>query len=249
MASSNTTPTTITLISGANTGLGLAIATRLAKEHGHHVIIGSRNADAGAQVASSLRAEGFAASSVQLDVDSDESIGAAAQAVEDEFGRLDVLVNNAGILLDLGHDPKLPTRELFARTLSTNVSGTACLTEAVLPLLRRSELPRVVFVSSRMGSLAYSRDPAVPWYGVDYKAYDASKAAVHVLALNYARILADAGGRVNVVCPGLVNTNLGGGITSGTSPYVGATQAVKMATVGKDGPTATFTAQDGVMPW
>jgi NAD(P)-dependent dehydrogenase (short-subunit alcohol dehydrogenase family) len=149
---------TISLISGANTGIGLALATQLAKDHGYHVIVGSRNEAAGNEVAAALVAEGFAASSVQLDLSSDKSIAAAVSWIEHDFGVLDVLIKNTGILLDYiaaetEPDKQLSTRELFSQTFNTNVIGTACLTEACLPLLPKSEFARLVFVSSRMGSL------------------------------------------------------------------------------------------------
>jgi NAD(P)-dependent dehydrogenase (short-subunit alcohol dehydrogenase family) len=245
---STTKDSTITLISGGNKGIGLATATRLAKEHKHHVIIGSRSADEGAKVAASLQAEGCAASSVQLDLASDASIEAAAASIEAQFGRLDVLINNAGVLLD-NAQPKPATRDLYARTFETNVFGTVALTEAVLPLLRRSALPRLVFVSSVMGSLAQAKVKDTMFYAVDYRAYDASKAAVNMMALNYARMMEDVGGRVNVACPGLVNTNLGGGITFGDPPHLGAQRIVELATLGKDGPTATFSNRDGELAW
>ena len=180
---------TITLITGANQGIGLATATRLAKEHGHHVIIGSRDAHAGTRVAESLKTEGYAASSVQLDLSSDDSITAAFSAIDTKFGKLDVLVNNAAVLLD-GKDAAPPSvRELLTQTFATNVTGTACLTETMLPLLRKSNCSRLIFVSSRMGSLAQATIRDTPFFATDYKAYDASKAALNILALNYARIL------------------------------------------------------------
>lgn len=239
---------TITLVSGANGGIGLATATRLAKEHGHHVIVGSRNADAGAKVASELQAEGYAASSVQLDLDSDASIFAAAKSIELKFGRLDVLINNAGILID--HIPGQTSRDMFTKTFSTNVIGTACLTEAMLHLLRKSTLPRIVFVSSRMGSLKVSTDATTPWYPMDYKAYDSSKAAISMLAINYNRILSDVGGRVNLACPGLVATNLSSFVKAyGGPPYLGAQRIVELATMDKNGPTETFSDKDGEISW
>lgn len=240
--------TMITLISGANQGIGLAVATRLAKEHGHHVIIGSRDAKLGPQVATSLQAEGYAASSVQLDLTSDASITAAFEAIDKQFGRLDVLINNAGILLDT-KIPEQSQRDLFTQTFTTNVAGTACLTEALLPLLRKSTQPRVVFVSSRMGSLAQATIRDTPFFAIDYKAYDASKAAVNMLALNYARILEDVGARVNAVCPGLVSSNLTNYIQYGTSTYEGAQRIVELATVDQDGPTATFSDKNGEIAW
>lgn len=238
----------ITLISGANQGIGLAVATQLAKEHNHHVVVGSRNAEAGAKVAGSLTAEGRSASSVQLDLTSDASIREAVATIERDFGKLDVLINNAGVLIDrkmIGQN----TRDLFTETFSTNVIGTACLTEACLPLLRKSSAPRLVFVSSIMGSLARSMDRSTMYYAIDYKAYDASKAAVNMLALNYSRILTDVGARVNVVCPGLVSTNLTNYTEYGATTDVGAKRIVEMAIVSKDGPTETFSNSEGEVPW
>jgi NAD(P)-dependent dehydrogenase (short-subunit alcohol dehydrogenase family) len=230
---------TIALVSGGNTGIGLAVATRLAKEHGYHVTIGARNAAAGAQVAASLSSLGFLASSLQLDLTSESSITAAAQHIESTYGRLDVLISNAGILLD-GFIPGQTRRELFAQTFDTNVIGTACLTEACLALLLRSALPRVVFVSSHMASLAEGTNRAMPFFNCDFKAYDASKAAVNMLALNYARLLEGEGGLVNVACPGLVSTKLNDHSPDGATPEVGAQRIVELATCEKGGPTATF---------
>lgn len=239
---------TITLISGANQGIGLATATILAKEHSHHVIVGSRNADAGVKVANSLTDEGFAASSVQLDLSSDSSISAAVETIETQFGRLDVLINNAGILLD-GRNVAKSTRDLYDQTFSTNVVGTACLTEAMLPLLRKSCLPRLVFVSSVMGSLTKSTDRSTSWYALDYSSYDASKAAVNMVALNFSRRLNDTGAKVNVVCPGLVATNMTGYMSWAATPEVGAKRVVDMATIGKDGPIETFSNREGKIDW
>ncbi|KAF2846069.1 NAD(P)-binding protein [Plenodomus tracheiphilus IPT5] len=240
--------TTVALVSGANQGIGLAAATRLAKEHGYHVVVGSRNADAGAKVAASLQESGYKASSVQLDLSSEESISAAVKMIEETFGRLDVLVNNAGILID-GFIEGQSTRDLFNQTFGTNVIGTACLTEALLPLLRKSSLPRVVFVSSRMSSLAEATNKEMPFFHWDFKAYDASKAAVNMLALNYARMLEDAGALVNVACPGLVSTSLNNHNPEGATPEEGAQRIVELATLGKTGPTATFSDKDGSIPW
>lgn len=241
--------TTITLITGANQGIGLAAATRLAKEHGHHVIIGSRDANAGSQVAKSLTAEGYAASSVQLDLTSDVSIAAAYSTIEAEFGKLDVLINNAGILLDGKEAAPDSTRELLERTFATNVTGTACVTEAMLPLLRKSTHPRLIFVSSRMGSLAQATIRDTPFFAIDYKVYDASKAALNMLALNYARILEDVSARVNVVCPGLVNTKLTNNSPYGAPPYLGAQRLVELAALESGGPNATFSDRDGEIAW
>ena len=239
---------TITLITGANQGIGLATATSLARDHGHHVIIGSRNLAAGEKVAAAIQADGFKASSVQLDITSRESIAAAVKTIEAEFGHLEVLINNAGVLLD-GKDPEVDYQDLLTQTFNTNVIGTACVTEALVPLLRKSTLPRIVFVSSRMGSLGQATNRDTFFYAMDYKVYDASKAAVNMLALNYSRILADTGARVNVACPGLIATSLTGYTQYGGTPEQGAGRIVELATVGKDGPTETFSDRDGPIEW
>jgi NAD(P)-dependent dehydrogenase (short-subunit alcohol dehydrogenase family) len=243
-----TTEKTITLISGTNQGLGLATAPALARDHGHHVIIGSRNAEAGAKVAASLVNQGYTASSVQLNLSSELSITAAVEHVAAQFGCLDVLINNAAILID-GTQKAGSTHDLFTQTFTTNVIGTAVLTELLLPLLRKSALPRIVFVSSRMGSLTSSKDRTTPFYRYDFKAYDASKAAINMLALNYARVLEPEGGRVNAACPGLVSTNLHPGVKSGVVPEIGAKRIVELATVDLGGPTATYSASEGEIPW
>jgi NAD(P)-dependent dehydrogenase (short-subunit alcohol dehydrogenase family) len=243
------TDKTIAFISGANQGIGAAAATRLAKEHNYHVIIGSRNIENGQKVANQLKSEGHSADSVQLDIQSDDSIAAAAAYLTETYGHLDVLVNNAGVLLDRGN---LPMRQLFDVTFSTNVTGQACLTKSLLPLLRKSaQRPRVIFVSSRMGSLVESLDSTRPWYQTDYQAYDASKAAVNILTANYSRILADKKARVNSVCPGLVATNLTSYISYGTTPEIGAQRIVELATLtGVDSDvTGTFSDKNGSIPW
>ncbi|GAB7344351.1 hypothetical protein MBLNU457_2213t1 [Dothideomycetes sp. NU457] len=243
------TKKTIVLISGGNTGIGLAAATQLAKDYGYHVIVGSRNAEAGSKAAADILAQGYAASSVQLDLDSDDSISAAVAVIEKDFGVLDVLINNAGVLLDQMRDPPLPTRELFRQSFATNVTGAACLTEACLPLLRKSDFARLVFVSSRMGSLAETLNKDTMYYSTDYKAYDASKAAMNMLALNYVRILDGTGALVNVACPGLVQTKLTGFTQYGQTADVGATRLVQLATAKRGGSNGTFSDREGVIAW
>ncbi|KIN06800.1 hypothetical protein OIDMADRAFT_150092 [Oidiodendron maius Zn] len=236
---------TIALISGANQGLGLGTTTRLAKEHGYLVIIESRNADAGAKVASSLQADGYEATSVQLDLDSEASILAAVKNIEEKFGRLDVLVNNAGTYQDRND---LTIYEKYSITFKTNAIGTATLTGTALPLLRKSKLPCIVFVLSRVGSLELNTQPELLWRQLDFQAYSASKAALNMIALSYARKLKDIGGLVNIVCPGRVATQMTA-VPGGLSPYDAAKSVVELATLDKDGPTMTFTASDMDLHW
>ncbi|KAJ5321294.1 carbonyl reductase [Penicillium atrosanguineum] len=239
----------LALITGANQGIGLAVAQSLARDHSFRVLIGCRNIDAGEKAASELRSDGHEASAIELDLTSSDSIQAAISRIEKDHGYLDVLINNAGILIDV--DTSLSTWDLFQRTFSTNVIGPATLTEGLLPLLRKAEVgpPRLVFVSSIMGSLGVSTDETMPWYNIDYKAYDASKAAVNMLTINYNRILADTAARVNSACPGLVRTQLTGYIEGATTTDLGAKRIVELATLGPDGPTCTFSNLQGPIAW
>ncbi|OJI98843.1 hypothetical protein ASPVEDRAFT_485049 [Aspergillus versicolor CBS 583.65] len=239
----------LVLITGANQGIGLATAQILASKHNYHVIIGARNKHAGEEVAASLRSAGHTASSLELDLNSETSIKNAVATLERDFGYLDILINNAAVLMDLNKD--LTPWELYSKTFTPNVIGTGVLTHYALPLIRKARAtpPTIIFVSSSMGSLTYSFDKSVFWYPVDYKAYDASKAAVNVLVANYHRILEGEGGKVNAVCPGLVKTNLSGYMEAGSTPEVGATRIVELATAGEKGESGTFTDRNGTVPW
>ncbi|KAE8367929.1 hypothetical protein BDV27DRAFT_142442 [Aspergillus caelatus] len=237
----------VALVTGANSGIGEAVARQLARQPDHHVILTSRNPEAGEKVAASIVAEGHSASSVQLDLASDTSIAAAAKHIQEVYGKLDILVNNAGTAVD--HRSDLSVRENLSMTFDTNVFGTAVLTDALLDLLRQSTAPRVVFVSSSLGSLALSNDENWPYYHMISKSYKSSKAAVNMLVLHYSRALRDANGLVNSVCPGLVKTKMNGYAEDGVTPDVGARRIVELALVGADGPTATFSDRDGSIPW
>lgn len=250
--SKDTSNATIALVTGANQGIGRAVSIQLARDHGYTVIIGSRKAAAGEALASELRSQGYQATSVQLDLSSDESISAAVTTIDQQYGRLDVLINNAGVLLDPagGANPKLPTRELYSRTFDTNVTGAACLTEALEPLLRKAAGgPRLVFVSSIMSSLTNATNRETLYYKFDYASYKCSKAALNMLALEYLRRLEDVGARVHIVCPGLVSTNLTHNHPAGSTPEEGAEHIVKMTTEGREGPNGTFSSKYGPSPW
>lgn len=239
----------VALITGGNAGIGEAVVRSLAKTPNFHVIIGSRRLELGNEIANSLKEQGHSVSAIQLDITSDDSIDKAIEEITNVHGKLDVLVNNAGVLLDAQPDAFVSTRDLFSKTFNTNVFGTAALTEAALPLLQKSKHPRVVFVSSIMGSLTVSGDPTTFFYDNDFKAYDASKAAVNILAVNYARILKPFGGVSNAVCPGLVKTKLSGFADAGTPVEAGAERIVQLATAAPGGPSGTFSNKDGPVPW
>ena len=250
----NTPKAIIALITGANKGIGRAVAISLAKDHGYTVIIGSRQLAAGEALAAELESQGYHASSIQLDLSSDRSIVNAVKVIEEKHGRLDVLINNAGVLLDHNHPskPKLLTRELWDTTFTTNIIGPACLTEALVPLLRKAQggPPRIVFVSSCMSSLTNATNKDMPYYNLEATAYDCSKAAVNMLALQYVRLLDDVGGIVNIACPGLVCTDLTLFNPVATTPEEGAEQIVKLAIDMEGKVNGTFSNKMlGTIPW
>lgn len=239
----------VALVTGANSGIGEAVAHQLAKQPDHHIVIAARNPEAGAKVVADIVAAGHSASSVQLDLTSDESIAKAVQHIKDAHGKLDTLVNNAGGGVD--QIPGLTTREIFTQDFNLNVTGPAVLTNSLLPLLLKSAAPRVVFVSSSLASITMSCDKTSPWYnpGYDATGYGSSKAALNRLVGHYSRLLADAGGLVNAVCPGFVKTKLTGYAEGGRTPEQGAKRIVEMALLRENGPTSTFTNDDGTLPW
>ncbi|PCD27352.1 hypothetical protein FGRA07_02491 [Fusarium graminearum] len=198
-----TVASSLALVTGSTQGIGLAVAKELATKHNYHVLLGVRNTKAGEQIASDLRSEGHKVDVVELDLTSSESIDKAVAHIEQKYGYLDVLINNAGVLLDWDKD--LTTWDIYHKTFTTNVIGTGCLTKGLLPLLRQAKTnpPRIIFVTSVMGSLEKATDESLFYYNIDYKVYDASKAAVNMLMFNFAREMDDVGGKVNSVCPGL----------------------------------------------
>ncbi|EED17513.1 short-chain dehydrogenase, putative [Talaromyces stipitatus ATCC 10500] len=240
----------IVLITGGNRGIGYGVARKLSREYSNfHVIIGSRDANQGREAVSSLLAEeglsGSSISSVELDVTSDESISAAKKTIEEQHGRLDVLINNAGIALDVKEKGKLPLRTIMQRTYDVNVIGAALVTEIFVPLLEKSANPRIVFVSSEIGSLTSAADPSTPWFKDPFLAYKSSKSSLNMVMLWYNALLAEKGFKVNAACPGYVATNLNSFHGTGTVED-GAVNIVRLAVLGKDGETGTFSAKEAV---
>lgn len=240
----------IMLVTGANKGIGRQIADQLAGL-GHTVIVAARDANAGEAAASQIRARGGNAASVVLDVTDPASAQAAADEVDDRFGRLDALINNAGISGRPGADfagqlPATANVDDVRYVFETNAFGVITVTSAFLPLLRKSGAPRIVNVSSSAGSLAKTSNFADP--DPIALGYVPSKTALTSLTIQYARGLAHEGILVNAVCPGFVATDLNG-FRGVRSPEQGAIQAVRMATIPSDGPTGTFTDEDGPVAW
>jgi NAD(P)-dependent dehydrogenase (short-subunit alcohol dehydrogenase family) len=230
---------TIIVITGANKGLGYEAARQLV-EAGHTVYVGARDAERGARAAREL-----GATPLLIDVRDDESVAAAAKRLGDEVGRVDVLINNAGI----GGGRK-PVGETTAADLhavyDTNVYGVVRVTGAFLPLLEASGSPVVVNVSSGMGSIAITTDPARFESTLVGLAYPSSKTAVNMLTTMYAKAYPRI--RFNAVDPGYTATDLNQHRGTQTVEQ-GVVPVVRMALIGPDGPTGTFVDADGTVPW
>jgi NAD(P)-dependent dehydrogenase (short-subunit alcohol dehydrogenase family) len=229
---------TIALVTGANKGIGFETARQLGAR-GMTVLAGARDAALGRAATGTLRAEGLTAHFVPLDVTDEKSALAAAAWTEAEFGRLDVLVNNAGIALG-GTPPSGTDLDAVRRVFETNVLGVITVTNAMLPLLRRSAAPRIVNVSSEVGSITLMSDPASPmWQMPPSVAYPASKAALNMVTVLYARELRDLPAKVNAANPGYCATDFNGHSGFRTSGQ-GASVSVHLATLPDDGPTGAF---------
>jgi NAD(P)-dependent dehydrogenase (short-subunit alcohol dehydrogenase family) len=212
------------------------------------VVVGARDAGRGEAAAEALRVEGGDAITVPLDVTDADSAAAAASTIKERYGRLDVLVNNAGILAERGERPSDMPLDLLRRTYETNVVGVVTVTQAMLPLLRLAPAGRVVNVSSSLGSLTRTTEEGSDYAKYPLLAYNASKAALNSVTVSFANELRDTPIRVNAVCPGYCATDLNGH-SGPRSVEQGAAIIVRLATVGPDAPTAGFFDDDGSIPW
>ena len=238
---------TIALVTGANKGIGYEIAAGLGAL-GWSVGVGARDAERGEAAVQKLRAGGADAFAVPLDVTDDASVAAAAALIEERDGRLDVLVNNAGVTGDPGR--QLPTTVDLAavRTaVETNVIGVIRVTNAMLPLLRRSASPRIVNMSSSVGSLTLQSAPGSQT-GPISAAYAPSKTFLNGVTVQYARELRDTNILINAANPGYCATDLNG-FRGVRTPEQGAAIAIQLATLPDDGPTGAFFDDAGPVPW
>jgi NAD(P)-dependent dehydrogenase (short-subunit alcohol dehydrogenase family) len=243
------TTTQIALVTGANKGIGRAVARQLS-DLGMTVLLGARDAERGRAAAAELGASGDVRH-LPLDVTDDASVAAAAEQVRRDFGRLDVLVNNAGISREQDlPPPSAVSADIMRETYETNVFGVVAVTHAFLPLLREAPAARVVNVSSVLGSLATLADPQSVQRrsGAVLMAYNSSKTALLGVTLAYAIELADSPIKVNAANPGYVATDLNNHQGFLTTDQ-GAAIIVRLATLPDDGPTGAFLSGDGPLPW
>jgi NAD(P)-dependent dehydrogenase (short-subunit alcohol dehydrogenase family) len=242
----------IALVTGGNRGLGFAAARRLAKT-ADHVIITSRQKEAGMAAVARLTDEGISASYLIMDVTDAQSVAAAAQSVEQDHGQLDILINNAGILPEATNaDPReVVDLTMFRTTYATNVFGAVAVLEAFLPLLRKSTAGRIVNVSSLMGSLSDQVNPESPYYATVVPAYQSSKAALNSVTIALAKLLADTPIKVTSICPGFVQTDLAPAARE-HAPLTAdeASEVVyQAATLPDNADSGSFIDLNGRLPW
>ena len=238
----------IALITGANKGIGFETTRQLAKT-GVHVLLGSRDRGKGVQAALKLQAEGLSVEALSIDVTHLGSIGEAAREVERKHGRLDILINNAGVLLDdLSKKPSEQTLEAWRKTFDANLFGLVAVTQAFLPLLRKSAAGRIVNLSSILGSNTLHQQPDSGIYDFKVPAYNVSKSAVNAWTVHLAYELKDSKIKVNAAHPGHVKTDMGGAAAP-MEIVDGAKTSVQLALLGEDGPNGAFVHLGERLPW
>ena len=239
---------TIALITGANKGIGLATARQLGTQ-GIHVLVGARDTERGETAVAQLQNEGIHAEFLLIDLTQPTTITAAAQTIDERHGKLDILINNAGVAL---WHRAAPLEQLDLAVLriiyETNVFGTVAVTQAMLPLLRRATAGRIVNLTSTLGSFGSLTTPDSPYGELALFGYPSSKTALNAFTLFIARELQGTSIKINAACPGYVATDHNGGEGYRT-PEQGAEIVVRLATLDTNGPTGGFFDESGPLPW
>ncbi len=238
----------VALITGANKGLGLEMSRQLAQA-GVTVVLASRDRENGEAAAARLQKESLDVHPLKLDVTSKQDREAAAKFIEEKFGRLDILINNAGISVDgINAGTTATTEDSLHRTFETNFFAPVALTQTLLPSLKKSESGRIVNMSSILGSQTLHADPNSPIYNSKSLAYDASKAALNSFTIHLAQELKDTKIKVNSAHPGWVKTEMGTDAAPMEIPE-GAQTGVALALLEDDGPTGGYFHKGKRLPW
>ncbi len=239
----------VALITGANKGIGFETARQLGQQ-GVTILVGARDEKRGTEAAEKLRGEGVDAQFLHLDVNDANTQVNAAKWIEEKFGKLDILINNAGMLMDYGVKISEAPVANWRTTFETNVFALIELTQTLLPLIRKSEAGRIVNLSSILGSLTLNRDPTSPIAASTgfNTSYNASKAAVNMFTVHLAHELKDTKIKVNSAHPGWVKTDMGGE-QAPMELVDGAKTSVTLATLPDDGPTGAFIHLGEALPW
>lgn len=237
----------IVLITGGNKGIGFETARQLGNM-GYEILIGARSEEKGHEAVTRLETENIKAKTVVLDVTKPSSVLSAVELIEQEYGYLDILINNAGVFFEGNTSPRELELSVLKNTYETNVFGVFSVITALLPLLQKSSAGRIVNLSSALGSLTLNSDPTSEFYNVNSLAYNSSKTAVNALTVFFAKELRDTPIKINSVCPGFTATDLNGN-TGYRTVEQAASSVVKLATINNDGPTGSFFDENGVVPW
>ena len=241
----------VALITGANRGIGFETARQLGQQ-GIKILLGARSEEKGLEAERKLRTEGVDVDCVQLDVDDAKTHESAAKYIEENFGHLDILINNAGIYIDESENgapvPASKTSsDIFRKTFETNFFNIIALTQTLVPLVKKSEAGRIVFLSSGLGSLTLHSDPNSQIYNWKTPAYNISKTALNGYAVHLAYELRDTSIKVNAAHPGSVVTDMN---ANGEIPVEeGAKTSVSLATLPADGYTGKFIYLGEELPW
>jgi NAD(P)-dependent dehydrogenase (short-subunit alcohol dehydrogenase family) len=239
----------VALITGANKGLGFEMAKQLAQT-GVTVVLAARDESKGAAAAEKLKSEGLDARFLKLDVTNKKDYAGAVEYLEKNFGKLDILINNAGISADglAGTNVSATTEQSLRSTFETNFFAPIALTQALLPLLKKSEAARIVNMSSILGSQTLHADPKSPIYDFKALSYDASKAALNSFTIHLAHELKDTKIKVNSAHPGWVKTDMGTDAAPMELPEGGKT-GVALAVLDEAGPSGGFFHLGQTLPW
>lgn len=241
----------VALVTGANKGIGFATAQKLA-EHGITVLLGSRDEANGKASAEKLQQLGLDVHYISIDMEERETFSIAAEYIERVYGKLDILINNAGIQIESEvwqtNTTESVPMEVLRKTFEVNFFGMVDLTQQMLPLLMKSEAGRIVNLTSILASLQYHATPGSNTYNTKTFAYNTSKTAVNSFTIHLAHALKDTKIKVNAAHPGWVKTEMGGK-GAYLSLEEGASTSVYLALIGDEGPNGSYMHNNTILPW